>query len=44
MHCPTENESKHGDAAQVYDEKMENLCFERHRWFFEKGFYGRALY
>lgn len=41
---PHENKSKHGDAAQVYDEKMENLCFERHRWFFEKGFYGRALY
>ena len=36
-----ENASKHDSYQDVYDQELEQLCFERNRWFFEKGFYSR---
>lgn len=38
---PFENASAHKKYPEVYDEETEQLCFERNRWFFEKGFYSR---
>ncbi len=38
---PHHNVSKHQDYLEVYDIEMEQLCFDRNRWFFEKGFYSR---
>lgn len=38
---PFENASTHKKYEEVYDEETEELCFERNRWFFEKGFYAR---
>ena len=41
---PHENQSDHKDVSEVYNPEMEKLCYERHRWFFEKSFYARALH
>ncbi len=41
---PFENKSKHKHYEEVYNETTEALCFERHRWFFEKGFYQRKKF
>ncbi|MBT4491842.1 MAG: hypothetical protein HOC70_01265 [Gammaproteobacteria bacterium] len=38
---PHVNSSAHDEYAKIYDEELEKLCFERNRWFFEKGFYPR---
>lgn len=38
---PHHNVSNHQDYLEVYDIEMEQLCFDRNRWFFEKGFYSR---
>jgi len=38
---PLENTSKHRHYKEIYDMEMEQLCYERHKWFFEKGFYLR---
>ncbi len=41
---PRVNVSKHRDYREEYDAEMEELCFNRHRWFFEKGFYSRERF
>ena len=41
---PHENKSKHAPVGQVYDVELEALCYQRHRWFFDNGFYRRATY
>jgi hypothetical protein len=38
---PHENRSEHVAYRDKYDAECEELCFQRHRWFFEKGFYER---
>ena len=39
---PRENQSKHKGVDEMYDAEMEALCYDRHRWFFDKAFYPRA--
>lgn len=39
-----ENASKHDEYSKVYDEELEDICFQRNRWFFEKGFYQRMMF
>ncbi len=40
---PRENQSKHKGVNEMYDAEMEALCYDRHRWFFDKAFYPRAF-
>lgn len=37
------HENKTGDSSfnKYYDAEAEDLCYRRHRWFFDKGFYRR---
>ena len=41
---PHENKSKHAPVGQVYDAELEALCYQRHKWFFDNGFYTRVTY
>jgi hypothetical protein len=41
---PSINKSRHKSYSKVYDKEAEELCFLRHRWFFEKGFYSRETF
>ena len=41
---PHENESAHESVAEIYDSEMEELCYRRHRWFFDKSFYARSAF
>ncbi len=41
---PFENRSEHRSYTEEYDAECEALCFNRHRWFFEKGFYEREAF
>jgi len=43
-HIPHENQSAHAAVDGVYDAQLEALCYERHRWFFDEGFYSRASF
>lgn len=38
---PHLNKSDHDDYRSYFDARTERLCFERHRWFFDLGFYPR---
>lgn len=40
-HLGTENTSKHAKYMEVYTKEMEELCYKRNKWFFDKGFYSR---
>jgi len=39
---PHENKSKHAPVGQVYDVELAALCYQRHKWFFDNGFYSRV--
>lgn len=39
-----ENSSEHPIFLDVYDDELEQLCFQRNKWFFEKGFYSRMTF
>jgi len=41
---PHENKSKHAPVGQVYDVELAALCYQRHKWFFDNGFYSRVTY
>ena len=41
---PHENQSVHDSVAEIYDAEMEELCYQRHRWFFDKSFYSRSCF
>ncbi len=41
---PYENQSAHASIEDVYDAELEALCHERHKWFFEAGFYSRGSF
>lgn len=41
---PFENSSKRKSHEEMYDAEAEELCFNRHRFFFEKGFYARESF
>ncbi|MEM9003744.1 MAG: hypothetical protein AAGE59_09500 [Cyanobacteria bacterium P01_F01_bin.86] len=41
---PFDNVTKHKKYKDVYDAEMEQLCFLRHKWFFEKNFYPRESF
>ena len=41
---PHENQSTHESIAAIYDSEMEELCYRRHRWFFDKSFYARSAF
>lgn len=41
---PYENQSNHESVDQVYDAELEALCYQRHKWFFDNGFYARVSY
>ncbi|MEM7139529.1 MAG: hypothetical protein AAF548_00755 [Actinomycetota bacterium] len=38
---PHRNSSERDAYARYYDGRSEQLCYERHRWFFDLGFYPR---
>ncbi len=40
---PHENRSRENDVEDVFDAEMEALCYHRHKWFFDKSFYPRAI-
>jgi hypothetical protein len=40
---PHVNQSAREKTQDVYDAQMEALCYRRHRWFFDKGFYSREI-
>lgn len=40
----TENASKHKKYLDVFDEELEELCYQRNKWFFEKGYYSREMF
>lgn len=44
MGCLTKIKSKHAPVGQVYDVELEALCYQRHKWFFDNGFYSRETY
>lgn len=40
---PHTNKTGKSRFEDYYDEEAEELCYGRHRWFFDKGFYPRRL-
>jgi len=38
---PHMNKSHHDDFWTYYDEEAEELCYQRHNWFFDMSFYER---
>lgn len=38
------NKSERQSVSELYDSETEALCYERHRWFFDKGFYSRRKF
>ena len=38
---PHLNKSEHTHWGDFFDEEAEQLCYERHAWFFDEGFYRR---
>ncbi len=38
---PHLNKSDHDDYWRYYDKRCEQLCYQRHRWFFDMSFYQR---
>ncbi len=41
---PHHNASPHEHFSSVYDAEMEQLCYDRNRWFFDQGFYERLAF
>ena len=44
VQLPHLNASRHENFMDYYDAEAEANCFERHAWFFEKGFYARIRF
>ena len=38
------NQSDRGDWREYFDGETEALCYQRHRWFFDQGFYRRESF
>ena len=38
------NKSNRKPATDLYDKETEEMCYLRHRWFFDKGFYSRQKF
>lgn len=38
------NQSNRRPADELYDSESEGLCYNRHKWFFDKGFYSRRRF
>jgi len=39
-----ENTSEHPKYLDIYNRELEELCYKRHSWFFDKGFYSRIVF
>lgn len=38
------NKSNRKPVGELYNKETEEMCYRRHRWFFDKGFYSRVKF